>query len=562
VVAGLLLCAMAANMVTVVARKSITIDEIVMIPSAYYHLAKGNFDLVRDHPPLSKIIAALPLLGLNIRTIKPAEAGAPLHSAGYIWAHYERFWEDNRARFRQISFWARIPPILLTIGLGVLIFAFTRELFNARAGVLAVALFSLEPTVLAHGRVVQTDIPAAFGYLLLLFALYRYLGCPAWARAAAVGAGGGVACLAKFSMLLVVPILVVTFAIMIYLAPRYGWRRERIWAHAGLAAVVALLVINASYGFHSRHLLPSDEQWIAESFLGHSAIVKPAVLVLSYILPTDFLLGVIWQIWHNQVGHNGYLLGEYSATGWWYYFPIAFALKTPLPFLAASIMAIGWCAFRGFVQRDRTCLFLLAALAIYVGVSLVARINIGVRYFLPAYALLFVMAGAALDRFIRFRRARPAGMAFAAGVLAWMVFEAARAYPNHIPYMNQLASGRPHWQYLSDSNVEWGDDVRELANYLRARGETQVRSAVLGGFLVLRYYNIENVDLIHPEEAVNTKTRYVAIGASFLNGSTVPGRVHGRQLTEDERVHLFAAYKSRQPEAVIGGSIFVYREDD
>src|SRR5687768_4229507 len=171
--AGLLLCAMAANMVTVVARKSITIDEIVMIPSAYYHLAKGNFDLVRDHPPLSKIIAALPLLGLNIRTITPAEAGAPPGSAGYIWAHYERFWEDNRARFRQISFWARIPPILLTIGLGVLIFAFTRDLFNARAGVLAVALFSLEPTVLAHGRVVQTDIPAAFGYLLLLFALYR-----------------------------------------------------------------------------------------------------------------------------------------------------------------------------------------------------------------------------------------------------------------------------------------------------------------------------------------------------------------------------------------------------
>ena len=91
------------------------------------------------------------------------------------WAYQERFWEDNRGSFETISFWTRVPMIALTVALGILIFVFARELFSARAAVLAVALFSLEPTVLAHGRVVQTDIPAAFGYLLVSFMLYRYL---------------------------------------------------------------------------------------------------------------------------------------------------------------------------------------------------------------------------------------------------------------------------------------------------------------------------------------------------------------------------------------------------
>ena len=129
--------------------------------------------------------------------------------------------------------------------------------------------------------------------------------------------------------------------------------------------------------------------------------------------------------------------------------------------------------------------------------------------------------------------------------------------------MNQLAFSRPHWHYLSDSNVEWGDDMRGLAEYLKARGETSVRAATLGGYATLQFYGIESLDLIAPTDAPLPETRYVAIGASFLNGSTVPAReLRGRKLTEEERVNFFDEYRRRTPEAVLGGSTYIFREHE
>jgi len=98
----------------------------------------------------------------------------------------------------------------------------------------------------------------------------------------------------------------------------------------------------------------------------------------------------------------------------------------------------------------------------------------------------------------------------------WIGVEAVRAFPNQMSYMNQLAIGKPHWWYLSDSNVEWGDDAPALAAYLRARGETRVRSAFLGDFMVLNKYGVQPLMLANPKGEQQEKTRYAAIGASFL----------------------------------------------
>jgi hypothetical protein len=137
----------------------------------------------------------------------------------------------------------------------------------------------------------------------------------------------------------------------------------------------------------------------------------------------------------------------------------------------------------------------------------------------------------------------------------WIVFEAVRAYPNHMSYMNELAWRHPHWYYLSDSNIEWGDDVSELADYLRARGETKVRAALLGGWATLPRYGVDYVSLLVPPDVQLPETRYVAIGASFLNGSTIAVNGPGPQ-----RQDFFSQYRDRQPEAVFGNSIYLYLE--
>jgi hypothetical protein len=119
-------------------------------------------------------------------------------------------------------------------------------------------------------------------------------------------------------------------------------------------------------------------------------------------------------------------------------------------------------------------------------------------------------------------------------LLAWAGFEAARAFPSYIPYMNQFAWRQPHWHDLSDSNVEWGDDVKPLAGYLRTRGESRLRASVLAVW-ALPWYGIDPENLFGGESA-EPPPLSAAIGASFLNGSSVPAGPPGARSTSSRRI--------------------------
>ncbi|MFN2576751.1 MAG: ArnT family glycosyltransferase [Pyrinomonadaceae bacterium] len=558
---GLALTLMAVQMLVVISRKSITVDEIVMIPSGYYHVAAGNAELVHEHPPFSKIIAALPLLFLQPAEILPEQIKAAPGSGEEKWAYEERFWENNPDKFLSLSFWPRVCMIGLAVASGLLIFRFARDLFGRLAAMLAVTLFALEPTVLAHGRVVQTDMPAAFGFLLFFFMLRRYVLERSVKRAAWLGFAGALAVLTKFSMLLVGPVIAMYFAFEISQAVKQGKSWTRGSARLAIVAFVSLVTINAAYFFQHRPLASGDVQWIQETFPKGSGTLTLLTGLLSHVVPVDFVLGILHQIWHNAQGHPAGFLGMYSRTGWWYYFPVAFTLKTTIPFLTLSLVAVAWGTFRVRTNRDRSYLWMLVPFWVYTVFVLFSHIDIGVRYYLPAYTFLFIMGGALLAHLLKSRRLARVGLFVAIALMSWIGIEAVRAFPNHMSYMNQLASRHPHWWYLSDSNVEWGDDISTLAAYLRARGETRVRAHFLGDFIILHHYGVQ--PLIEAGES-HEQTRYVAIGASYLNGSTVPpfSTSEGRPATESERVNRFAKYRYRTPEAVFGGSIYLFREDD
>src|ERR1051325_3916246 len=505
-VCAVLLAAAAFQMFAEVRRKNITVDEIVMIPSAYYHLVARNLQLVNEHPPLAKFLAATPLLLVQPNEPQPAD--------------YMCFWESNAENFETISFWARLPMIPCPLALGVLIFLIALHLFGPRAALFATALFSFDPTVLAHGRVVQTDVPAAFGYLLFFFALYWYLRKPARRRVVALGAATAVAILAKFSMLLTAPILVIVFAGLWWRARRKFQLRARppslrepgsprssqdagassatFLKHAALLSLTVLMLINAAYFFQRRRISSEDLYWAQKSFPAHYTAVVRTVRAGSFLVPTDFVWGIFWQIWHNNEGHPASLLGQYGRMGWWYYFPVAFALKTTIPFLLLTLASLGWAGYQLIRKRDRRFLVLLIPFVTYTGFVLFSHINIGVRYYLPAFPFLFIMGGALIDSLLKLRRARVAAILIVCAIFAWTGIEAARAFPNYLPYMKQLASNHPHWWYLSDSNVEWGDDAKELAAYLRERGETRVQTAFLGDFFSLHFYGVDSISLISP----------------------------------------------------------------
>jgi 4-amino-4-deoxy-L-arabinose transferase-like glycosyltransferase len=556
---GALLAVMGLQMLAVISRKSIIVDEIVMIPSAYYHLAAGDFQLVNEHPPFSKILAALPLLFVQPNEVRPDQANASSLSSEAKWAYQESFWANNVEHFESISFWSRVPMIALAVALGLLIFRFARKLFGARAAVLAVVLYTLEPTVLAHGRVVQTDIPAAFGYLLFFMALYHFAEKNTWRRAVLLGLAAGLAILAKYSMLLVGPVLALFFLAFLVRRWRMPEVRTRLLAHMALVMLAVLTAINAAYFFRHRQMGDADVQWIQSSFHAYGDTLTTTVRLLAHFLPVDFVLGVLFQFWHNGQGHSASLLGMYSERGWWYYFPVAFVLKSTIPFLLLSLVSVGWGVYQSIRNRDRRFIWLVVPVAVYAVFVLFSHINIGVRYLLPAYPWLFILGGALLDRLIKIRRAYRSGALIALSLLCWMAIETYRAFPDEMVYMNQLASRAPHWWYLSDSNVEWGDDARAVAAFLHERGEKRVGDAFLGGFFSLHYYGIERVDWLVPESRIDPP-HYLAIGASYFNGSTIPAGPPGSgRETPQQRANFFEEYKHQKPEAVFGNSIYVFR---
>jgi hypothetical protein len=562
-VCAALLLLMAANLFGQISRKSLTNDELVHIPAGYYHLVAGKFQLNNEHPPLVKMWAALPLLFLQPNEAEPAPGEVSGNFAEETWKYLEQFWPHNKENFEAISFWTRAMMIPITLGLGILIFVYARDLFGARAAALAVALYTLEPTVLAHGRIVHTDLPAAFAFLLFFFVLRYYLKARTPRRALLLGLASGLALVIKFSMIVLWPVLAALAIAGFIFAARWQESRKRIAVHLGIIVCVMLFVVNAVYYFRSPPIEAADVKWVqtmsAPSFNNWMTFFR----VGSKVVPTYWLFGQYNVLLHNRDGHPTSLLGQYNRNGWWYYFPVAFALKTSLPFLILSLASLGW-SLRALWKRDWRFLWLIVPFAIYAAMSMSSNINIGIRHFLPAYSFIFIAAGAFLDRLLRVKYARHVTIAIVIVMFGWMSVEMLRAYPDYIPYMNQLASNHPHWWYLSDSNVEWGDDARDLADYLHAHGETEVRGALSGGWGTLQFYGIRYHEMFPKPGRVIPETRYVAIGASFLNGSTIaiPADEQGKLVSEEERINYLAPYRTRIPEAIFGNSIFLYRLKD
>jgi 4-amino-4-deoxy-L-arabinose transferase-like glycosyltransferase len=558
-----LLAVMAATMVAVVRQKGITVDEFVMIPAGYHHLTEGDFRPVSEHPPLAKLAAALPLLFADVEA--PRRGSHDLQNSGDYSVLVHDFWRANDERYETIGFWSRVPAIALTVLLGAVVFIYARRYWGTRAALFAVALFTLEPTVLAHGRVAQTDIPSALGFLVLSFTSFEYFRTPSSLRAAFVGLAFGLAAVTKFSMIALGPVLMLLWLGLLIVAPNRGLRRTHLVAQAIPLALAALLAINAAYFFQlgrpvpsrgsvSRLVIPAS---LEEPLSGLSDI---ADRVLRPSLPPQFVSGIALQFDHVVKGHRAGLLGQYGTDGWWYYFPVAFALKTTLPFLVVSAAAVWWALRRLRTAPEGRLLILLLPVMLFTTLLMLSPINIGVRYYLPAYPFLFILGGAFLDGVVhRYRRHAMRVSMMLVAVFSWIAAEAVRAYPDHMTYMNQLARNAPHWWYLSDSNVEWGDDVRGLARYLRARGEQRVGCALLNA-QALERYGIERTSIMVGPGHRPEGTRYIAIGASFLNGSTVPDRLdNGVILSEAQRVHHFDEFRRRQPETVFGNSIYLYR---
>jgi hypothetical protein len=293
--------------------------------------------------------------------------------------------------------------------------------------------------------------------------------------------------------------------------------------------------------------------WRAVACIGFllvlSVVTIPAVYFFQGFSP--WWNGLVRVLAHQEGGHLAFFLGEYSTQGWWSYFPVAFLIKTPagtLLLLAASLFF--WRAGVPLGRKD--ALFLLAPVAILFLVAARGRINIGLRHILPVYPLLFVTASRLAS--VRFRSLLLRGVVVGAPAVLTAVSSLWIA-PHQLAYFNELVGGPRHGlRYLSDSNIDWGQDLKGLKTFLDERNVPMVYLSYFGNAppeaLGIRYQYAPAFGHLEPPSRdvmpASMRPQILAISVCSLQG------VHLRERD------LYAWLGNRAPIGSIGYSLYLY----
>ncbi|NDJ33755.1 MAG: hypothetical protein GYB64_03755 [Chloroflexi bacterium] len=490
--------------------KSPTFDEAFYIARGWAFWRTGElFSL--GHPPLTNLLVGA---GVLLEPGLPDPAALDGWEEGDPEAISESLLWERGLNAERITFLARVPIIWLTALLGAIVYRWAADLYRSNGGLLALTLFAFSPNVLAHGRLATTDLGVAAFYIATLWAWSHWLRRRTSGWLVVAGLLFGFAQAAKFSALLLIPTLgVITLAA--------GLRQRRLLGD--LTALVAM----GSIGLFSL--------WASHLFT-----VRP---LAEGMYPGELLhfLGLAAE------GHTGYLLGRFSQTGWWTYHLVTLAVKWTEPALLlvfGAALSTGW---RSLHPREWTVLF---PALFYIGITLLISLNVGVRYLLPATPLLFVFAGRLTQLEIRLVRPALSGLAAIHILIAVVVF------PHYIPYFN-LASGGPDrgHRILADSNLDWGQDLPGLAAYLQQHSIDDLHLSYYGQAYPT-YYDIDAKPLPSwpppPEEPEDFHPLHPDPGWYAISVSNLIGA----QLFEHDS---FGYFRARQPEAVVGHSIHVYR---
>jgi hypothetical protein len=477
-VAGILLTVFALQASVAAVRDSVTIDEFVGVPVGLYTLQAVDFRSESMNPPFFRSFAALPLL-LNGPTVPRIP---PMNEVN-DWAMGYRFMHDYADSYHALFVPARCMVIFIAVLLGTLVFNWGVQLYGPRAGLVALALFAFSPTILANGHLVTLDMSGALGWFAVSYLTWRFLDQPTVSRSVTLGSVLGLSMVLKLSGV-ILPLLVVLLVLIMAVSERpERWRLVRLITLLGLAQLLALGVLNGLYRFEGF----GDPVGGMEFHSRNLVRVAQALPWLRIPLPEPFLKSLDVLFVGDEPTEPAYFLaGAWSLHGWWYYHFVAFALKAPLPLILSASFAI-WAWARGRSQGLRDYCVFVPALGVFVANSVFNPLNIGVRHALPVFPLLALGASpwlvAPIDRLVAGSRtlANSLAAALSAALLVWFATTSVSVAPRYLQYFNELAGGSDNGhQWLIDSNIDWGQDLVRLSEYMREAKLDSVHLAYFG----------------------------------------------------------------------------------
>ena len=442
VLAAALIALASMRIVSTYSQMSPTWDEPGHMACGLQYLAQHVYRYEAQHPPLARVMSALgPFLAgarpLGIKN-QDQEGVAVMYHDGYPGRML------TRMRFGILPFFVLAACV---------VWLWARRHFGNAVAALATGLFTLAPTVLAHAGVATTDMALTGCLSAAFFALLLWAEEPTWQHSLLLGAATALAVVSKFTALGFLPAAAL-FAFLAYLMVERPGVDGVVAAAKARAWPAAIAVFTGALGI-----------WAVYSF----SFGKVNAWGVSLPAP-ELFDGVSFAIYHNTKGHAAFFLGEIRNTGWWYFFPVLVAVKTPLGWLAA--VGFGLAAWWG--KRGQLAYWMPVAFAAGILLpGMTSHVNIGLRHILPIFTGLAILAGLGLMRLLeRAARAKWAGP-LAALLVLWVAVSGALQHPDYLSYFNELAGSTPE-RIVVDSDLDWGQNIIRLQHRLRELGASQV----------------------------------------------------------------------------------------
>lgn len=561
---GLLLVVFVLQLVFAARRNSITWDEDDHIYAGYMSWKHADFGLNPEHPPLVKLVAAVPLLRMPLKI--PTLQDRFFKHEAFLGGKEFLFKNDADA----VLFRARMAAMIFSLLLVLLGFLAAQEMFGTGAGFIALALLVFDPNLLAHGAVVGTDVALTCFMFGAIYAFYRYVKTPSVWRLVAVGLATGLALASKHTGILVFPMLLLLALYEIFRGPgdsktsahvprpSLSKRAQRLVFALVAISAISLTVLWASYGFRyrargeGRQLNPPLAVFVQGLSRPREARLLQTVARFR-LLPESYIYGLA-DVRIMSDFYSSFLLGTVYPHGVWFYFPVAFAIKSSLSFLLLLLIAI-WAISTRRLKTGREVVFLTIPPVFHLIIAMSSGMNIGVRHILPLYLFFSVLIGGAAWKLIEQNRR------WTYVIVVLLIFQAistSRAYPAYLAYANELWGGpsRVHL-LLSDSNADWGQQLKDVKRYLDARGIRDCWFIYFGeGVIDFSYYGIPckplpTADSLWVDEPANAPP--AIDGTVLISAGDLSGFEFGAG-----PLNPYEQFKSLQPTAVIDYGVFVY----
>lgn len=494
---------------------ALTFDEVVYIPAGYAYVHEQDMRLNPEHPPLFKLLAALPLLFISVDNT----AFTSTYWTEGINAHWEFgkqfLFSSNNDPVIMMRL-SRIPMLLFFIATSILLFHAIRKKYGDKAGLVGVLVFSLSPTLLAHSKLVVNDVAVLWGIFTAVYCFVALLQKPTWARTIGTGVVLGIALVTKFSSILLIPFFIALTLLFIIIHVQHNnshislsWKNlvGKVIVSFGIAysGMVYPLYAFTTFSYPTNHIerdirahiegrLPSQ---ILERFIIASADVP--------VLPpfSLYAVGVSMNVIRSTGGNTYFFNGVVSTDATPWYFPTLYSVKEPVSWIlfagSTFIVFLLYAATvlyrrRHILSSPRTALSLLLSwmvrtsshaffevatvlwIILYGSISLAGNLNIGIRHILPLYpfivyltiALCIYLISRLYKHNIRLSNVR---MTILIGTaVAIYAYESLSSYPHFIAYNNAFGGGIGRGgEIATDSNVDWGQDILRLSHVIQKR---------------------------------------------------------------------------------------------